>query len=294
MNKKNNPKGYLYILPALIILLVFTAYPLVRTIIISFMEKYNPWSSDAKFTGWGFGNYTYIFGNKSFIKALKNTMLYVVFVVPISIAISLLIAVLINNCTKGKGFFQTMYFLPYVTSTIAIGLVWKWIFNENNGLLNYVLSLFGIGKVAWLSDKNTMMISLIIFSIWKSLAFDILIFLAGLQNISKEYYNAAKIDSTPKWRVFTKITVPLLSPMILYAFIMGFINAFKVYNEVVALYGSVGVTGDYATTMVYYIYDMFYNNHRFGLAAAAAVVLFVIILVLTFLQTAISKKRVHY
>ncbi len=295
MQKKNNPKAFLYLAPALIVLAIFTIYPLIKTIIISFMVKYNPWTtSGSTFTGWGLGNYTYIFKNKSFLQAIKNTSIYVVFVVPVSVLLSLCIAVLINNTTKGKGFFQTIYFLPYVTSTIAIGLVWKWIFNENSGLLNYILSWFGVEKIAWLSDKRYMLPSLIIFSIWKSLAFNILIFLAGLQNISQEYYNAAKIDSTPKWRVFTKITVPLLSPMILYAFIMGFIGAFKVYNEVVALFGANGVTGDYATTMVYYIYDQFYNNHRFGIAAAGSVVLFLITLLLTFVQTKVAKNKVHY
>lgn len=187
-----------------------------------------------------------------------------------------------------KGY---LYFLPYVTSVIAIGIVWSWIFNSNYGLLNYILSWFGIDAIPWLNSPDYALTALIIFSIWKSMAFDILIFLAGLQTISPDLYSAARVDATPKWRVFTKITIPGISPMIAYAFIMGIINAFKVYNEVFSLFGGKAGSANSAITVVYYIYDKFYNSADYGVASAAAVVLFVIILTLTMIQRFVSSKE---
>ena len=287
--EKKSMKGYLYLLPALIIILVFTIYPLVKAVLMSFYEDYSIISGS--FDGIGLGNYRELFADKVFRKALTNTSIYVVFVVPCSILLSLLIAVLLNSKIRCKGLFQTLYFLPYVTSVIAIGIVWSWIFNSNYGLLNYILSWFGIEAVPWLNSPDYALAALIIFSIWKSMAFDILIFLAGLQTISPDLYNAARVDATPKRRVFTKITIPGISPMIAYAFIMGMINAFKVYNEVFSLFKSSAGPANSAITVVYYIYDKFYNSADYGVASAAAVVLFVIILVLTMIQRAVSDRK---
>lgn len=287
--EKKSMKGYLFLMPALIIILLFTAYPLVRAFLMSFYEDYNMISGE--YSRIGLGNYKDLFGDKDFTKALRNTSIYVVFVVPCSIALSLLIAVLLNSNIKFQGLFQTIFFLPYVTSVIAIGLVWSWIFNSNYGLLNYILSWFGIAKVQWLNKPKYALPSLIIFSVWKSMAFDILIFLAGLQTIPKDLYNAARVDSTPRWRVFWKITVPGIAPMISYAFIMGFISAFKVYNEVFSLWSGKAGPANSAITVVYYIYDKFYNSHNYGLASAAAVILFLIILVLTVVQRMMGKKK---
>ena len=287
--EKKSYKGYLYLMPALIIMFVFTIYPLVKAVFMSFCEDYS--IIYGTYDRIGLGNYQDLFADEVFIKALKNTSLYVVFVVPCSIAISLFIAVLLNSKIKFQGLFQTIYFLPYVTSVIAIGIVWNWIFNSDFGLLNYILSWFGIEAIPWLNSPDYALWSLIIFSIWKSLAFNILIFLAGLQTISPDLYKAARIDATPRWRVFTKITVPGIMPMIAYSFVMGIINAFKVYNEVFSLFkGSAGPINS-AITVVYYIYDKFYNSANYGLAAAAAVVLFVIILALTMLQRAVSGRK---
>lgn len=287
--EKKSIKGYLYLMPALIIILVFTGYPLVKAFLMSFCEDYNMISGT--YTRIGFNNYTELFGDKVFIKALRNTSIYVVFVVPCSIAISLLIAVLLNSKIKCQALFQTIYFLPYVTSVIAIGLVWNWIFNSNYGILNYILGIFGVEAIGWLNQPEYALPSLIIFSVWKSMAFDILIFLAGLQTVSKDLYNAARVDSTSRWRVFWKITVPSIAPMISYAFIMGFINAFKVYNEVFSLFKSNAGPANSAITVVYYIYDKFYNSQKYGIASAAAVVLFLTILALTALQRVIGKKK---
>lgn len=287
--EKKSYKGYLYLLPALIIMFVFTIYPLVKAVFMSFCEDYS--IIYGTYDRIGLGNYQDLFADEVFIKSLKNTSIYVLFVVPCSIAISLFIAVLLNSKIKFQGLFQTIYFLPYVTSVIAIGIVWNWIFNSDFGLLNYVLSWFGVEAIPWLNSPDYALWSLIIFSIWKSLAFNILIFLAGLQTISPDLYKAARIDATPRWRVFTKITVPGIMPMIAYSFVMGIINAFKVYNEVFSLFkGNAGPINS-AITVVYYIYDKFYNSANYGLAAAAAVVLFVIILSLTMVQRAVSGRR---
>ena len=219
--KRTSLKGYLYLMPALIIMLVFTIYPLIKALLMNFYEDYNIINNN--FSGIGLANYKELMTDTVFLKALTNTSIYVVFVVPCSILISLLIAVLINSKIRFRGAFQTLYFLPYVTSVIAIGIVWSWIFNSNYGLLNYILGWFHIKPIPWLNSPEYALWALIIFSIWKSMAFDILIFLAGLQTISPDLYQAARVDSTPKWRVFTRITVPALSPMIAYSIIMGLI-----------------------------------------------------------------------
>ena len=209
MDKKSF-KGYLYLLPSIIIMICFTLYPLVRAIVMSFLGNYS--IIDGSYKSIGFANYKKLFADPDFYKALRNTSIYVVCVVPASICLSLLIAVLINNCKKFKAFFQTVYFLPYVTSVIAIGIVWRWMFNSNYGLINFVLGWFGIEPIQWLNLPEHAMPALIIFAIWKSMAFNILIFLAGLQTIPEDIYRAARIDSTPRLRVFTRITVPQLAP----------------------------------------------------------------------------------
>ncbi len=288
MDKKSF-KGYLYLLPSIIIMVCFTLYPLARAIIMSFLGNYN--IIDETYSSIGFENYKKLFADPNFARSLRNTSIYVICVVPASIILSLIIAVLINNCKKLKGFFQTVYFLPYVTSVIAIGIVWRWMFNSNYGLINAVLGWFGIDPVQWLNLPQYAMPALIIFAIWKSMAFNILIFLAGLQTIPEDIYKAAKIDSTPRLRVFTKITVPSLAPMIVYSSVIGMIGAFKVYNEVFSLFGGTAGPANSATTIVYYIYDKFYNSYKYGVAAAGSVVLFIIILALTQIQLRVTGEK---
>jgi len=285
-------KGLLYVLPALIVVAVFTIYPLFRAFLMSFYTKYK-FSTDTVLS-YGIDNFTYILNDSVFRKALSNTFIYVLFVVPISIAISLVLAVLMNEKIRFRGFFQTVYFLPYVTSVVAMGIVFGWLFHSNYGLLNYALKLFGIQPVQWLNRPSTALPALIIFSIWKSLAFNIIIFLAGLQTIGAHYYQAARVDSANRWRQFSRITVPLLSPIIAYAFIIGMISSFKVYAEVYSLFGGKAGPADSCITIVYYLYRQFYQNWNFGIASAAAVVLFLIILAFTILQLQIAKRRVHY
>lgn len=292
MDRKQNRSGYLYILPALVIVGIFTVYPLVQVFAMSFFQGYD--FSSGKFQSLGLANYEYLTQDPVFRKALANTFLYVLVVAPVTVALSLLIAVALNSKIRFRSLFQTMYFLPYVSSTVAIGIVWGWLFHSDFGLINYLLSLLHIAPVNWLNDPRTAMPALIIFSIWKWLSFNIIIFLAGLQNIDPQYYMAARIDAAPKHRVFFRITVPLVSPMIVYALILEIINSFKVYTEIYTLFGGRAGPANSAVSMVYYIYDQFYGNFNFSVAAAAAVILFFIILIVTLLQMRVSKKRVFY
>ncbi|SFC35075.1 carbohydrate ABC transporter permease [Butyrivibrio sp. YAB3001] len=285
MDKKSF-KGYLYLLPSMIIMFCFTIYPLVRAIIMSFLGNYS--IINGSYSSIGIENYKALFADPDFAMSLKNTTIYVICVVPASIFLSLIIAVLINSCKKTKALFQTIYFLPYVTSVIAIGIVWRWMFNSNYGLINFMLGLVGISPIQWLNLPQYAMPALIIFAIWKSMAFNILIFLAGLQTIPEDLYRAARIDSTPKLRVFTRITVPQLAPMIVYSSVIGMIGAFKVYNEVFSLFQGKAGPANKAMTIVYYIYDKFYNSYKYGVAAAGSVVLFVIILIFTRIQLRVT------
>jgi multiple sugar transport system permease protein len=286
---KKSAKGYLYLLPSMIIMICFTIYPLIRAIVMSFLGDYS--IINGSYKSIGFDNYKALFADPDFAMSLKNTTIYVVCVVPVSIMLSLIIAVLINSCKKTKALFQTIYFLPYVTSVIAIGIVWRWMFNSNYGLINYFLGLFGIDPVQWLNLPQYAMPALIIFAIWKSMAFNILIFLAGLQTIPEDIYRAARIDSTPRLRVFTRITVPQLAPMIVYSSVIGMIGAFKVYNEVFSLFQGKAGPANSAITIVYYIYDKFYNSYKYGVAAAGSVVLFLIILALTQIQLRVTGEK---
>lgn len=320
MVKKNNWKAWLYLAPVIILMAVFTFYPLINTIGISFLRDYNYLTGANK--GFTFDNYGYVLGitpkyTPGYVDesgnlipmfytdviqyALPNTLFITFVTVPISIALSLLIAVGLNSIKWLKKIFQTIFFLPYVTNAIAVGMVFGVIFADK-GLWNY---LFNLGVQHWIdasstgnpSDWGHAMFALCTYIVWHSLPYKILIFLSGLQNIDKQYYDAAKIDSTPKWKVFAKITVPLLSPQILYLMITSFIGAFKEYSSVVGLFGAGNaswVKGQHDLyTVVYYIYDTI-SNGTVHLGAAAAVMLFIIILIFTGIQFAVSKRRVHY
>ncbi|MCD6267433.1 MAG: ABC transporter permease subunit [Thermotogaceae bacterium] len=230
-----------------------------------------------------------------FIKAIYNTTYYVILTVPTTIFLALMIALLLNANIKLRAFFRTAYFLPFVTSIVAISLVWQWIYNDEYGLLNYVLSWFGIEKIAWLKDEKWTIPTIAILSIWKGVGYDAVIFLAGLQNIDKFYYEAADVDGANTFQKFLYITWPLLSPTTFFLLIVSMINAFKVFAEVYVLYG--GLPGPYnysGLTMVYYVFDLFYRQQRMGIACAGAYLLFIIIAVLTFIQFKIGRKMVEY
>lgn len=230
-----------------------------------------------------------------FIKAIYNTLYYVILSVPTTITLALAIALLLNSNIKLRAFFRTAYFIPFVTSVVAISLVWRWIFDDAYGLLNYLLSFLRINKIAWLKDERWTIPTIAIVSIWKTVGYDAVILLAGLQNIDKSYYEAAQVDGATTWDRFIHITWPLLSPTTFFLLIVSLISSFKVFTEIYVLYS--GLPGPYnnsGMTMVYYVFDRFYVQQRMGLACAAAYVLFAIILIFTGLQFWLSRKTVEY
>ena len=242
----------------------------------------------------GATNFTDIFNDSNFWIALKNTTTFVIGVVPATLVISLLLAVMLNRKIKLGNLFQSVYFLPFITSSVAIASVWKWIFDSKFGLLNYIIGLFGADPVKWLIDPKRSMISLIIYSIWKSLGYNIIIILAGLTNIDETYSRAAAADGANKWRTLTRVTIPLLIPTLTYVSIMSFISSFKVFDEVYVLFERGSGPANSCLTLVFYIYDKFSVKYAYGIASAASLVLFLIILTITFFQLRLSKKYNSY
>ena len=314
MESKNNWKAWLYLLPVIVLMAVFTFYPIINTFYISFLKNYNYLTGS--FTGFTFDNYVDVLtpingsGPNSYFEsvmmiALPNTMLLTVITVPLSIIIALAISIGLNSIKWLKKIFQTIFFLPYVTNAIAIGMVFAVIFDTDYGIFN---SIFGLQNFPWITSSPTTnvgvnywsaVLAITIYIVWHSLPYKILIFLSGLQNIDKQYYEAAQIDATPKWKSALKITIPLLSPQILYVMITSFIGAFKEYNSVIGLFGVNGGAFDSSTgprnmtTMVYFIYNQIALN-KVQYASSAAVILFIIIMIFTAIQFKVSKKRVHY
>jgi len=301
LDKKSN-KAWLYLAPSLFLLIIFTFYPLINALLISFFKDVV--IEDMTHAGfYGLNNYKDVLMDSDFRSALGNTSFITFVSVPISIIVALLISVGLKSIKKLQGVFQTIFFLPYVTNAIAIGMAFAFIFNQNYGLLNTILGWFGLGgaeNINWIgagASWGRAMTSLLIFSIWGGLAFKILVFLSGLQGIDKQYYDAARIDAAPRRRIFTKITVPLLSPMIAYITITSFIGAFKVFTTVVGMFGpSMGTSGNprQLITVVGLVYGYIGSIGRGGTAAAIAVILFIITLAFTGIQMQVSKKRVHY
>ena len=308
---KNNWKAWVYLAPVIILVVIFLLYPLLNTIFISFTKNYN--YTTGRYDGFTLDNFGIILKiipyksaageawETSFTKnAIPNTFIITFVTVPVSIFLALIISVALNSIKAFQRFLQTIFFLPYVTNSIAIGMVFSVLFNDN-GLINYLFGLQNAGPnggpFQWIYNTPTAiaMVPLCLFIVWNSIPFKILILLSGLQGIDKQYYQAAQIDAAPKWKVFGRITVPLLSPQILYLMITSFIGAFKEYNSIVSIFGKKGETQagqKNMYTIVFYVYDNISANTSF--AAAAAVFLFVIILVFTFIQFWASSKRVHY
>ena len=292
-NTRFSAKAYLYLLPAFAVLGVFVFYPIVKTLRMGFYESYVYLTDTGK--GLGLASFAYVLKDPAFHLALRNTLIIVAVGVPITIVLALGSALFINSLRKGRGVFQTIYFLPYVTSTIAIGLVFRWLFHSDYGYINYFLSFLGVAPQKWLTAPNLTIVSVTIFTIWNGLAFKIVLFLAGLQKIDPQYYQAARIDGTPPHRVFFRITMPLLSSTFWMVVIISVIHAFKTYNEVYSLFGGNGAgPGNSAITGVYYIYDMFFNRSQVHYASAAAIIFLVIVLALTAIQKWVSRRLVHY
>ncbi|WP_349551256.1 carbohydrate ABC transporter permease [Leuconostoc pseudomesenteroides] len=289
---KQTLKGWLYVLPMLIIVATFSLYPIVSSLAMSFYTQYNFFTNQVM--ALGFDNFKYLWEDPLFHSAVANTLIFVVGVVPLEIIISLTVAVLLNQIKVLAGFFRTIYFLPFVTSIVAISMVWKWIYNKDAGLLNYFLSFVGIHPIDWLNDPTWALPALIILAIWKSLGFNIMLFLVALNNVDKRLYSAATLDGANAWERFLHVTVPMISPMTFLIAVNAVIGSFKVFDEIFSLFGGQAGPGNAAMTVVFYLYRMFYEQNKYGIAAAAGVVLFFMILIVTLLQTWFSKKHVHY
>ncbi len=295
--EKNNAKGWLYLLPAILFLGVYMIYPLIDVFVYSFEESYN--SASQTFFGIGLYNYSYVLHDPYFLQALKNTFLLVIITVPLSTGLALLISAGLSSIKKLRNLFQTVYFLPYVTNTLAVGLVFMILFKKTaytDGLVNLMINWFGGKSVDFIDGPYwAKMFVLCFYTIWIVMPFKVLILTSALASVDQNYYNAARIDGTSKFRIFTRITLPLISPMIFYLVITGFIGAFKAYSDAVALFGT-DLNAAEMNTIVGYIYDMLYGNSGGypSFASAAAIILFAIVLTITCINLIISKKHVHY
>ncbi len=291
--KNNGFKAWLYLLPSVLFLGAFMLYPLADVLIYSFEEGYN--SASQTYFGTGIYNYEYVLHDPYFIQALKNTFLMVIITVPLSTGFALLISLALSSVKKLRGLFQTVYFLPYVTNTLAVGLVFMILFKKtaySEGLVNALITAFGGEGVDFIDGPYwAKMFVLCFYTIWIVLPFKILILTSALASVNDTYYKAARIDGTPKWRVFTKITLPMISPMIFYLVITGFIGAFKAYSDSVALFGT-DLNAACMNTIVGYIYDMLYGDSGGypSYASAAAIILFIIVLTITVINLLISRK----
>lgn len=290
-------KGWLYLLPAILFLGVFMVYPLIDVFVYSFEEGYN--SASQTYLGTGVYNYSYVLHDPYFLQAVKNTFILVIITVPLSTGIALLISLGLNAITPLKNLFQTIFFLPYVTNTLAVGLVFMILFKKtpySDGLVNLLINWFGGSSVDFIDGPYwAKMFVLCFYTVWVVLPFKILILTGALASVNQEYYNAAKVDGTSKFRTFMRITLPMISPMIFYLIITGFIGAFKAYSDVVALFGT-NLNAAEMNTIVGYIYDMLYGDSGGypSYASAAAILLFAIILTITCINLLVSKKKVHY
>ena len=291
---KNNWKAWLYLLPALIFLGIFMVYPLFDVLVYSVEEGYN--SASQTFFGVGGYNYSYVLRDPYFLQALKNTFILVIITVPVSTGIALLISVGLHSIQKLKDFFQTVFFLPYVTNTLAVGLVFMILFKKtpySDGFVNLIIHALGGNTVDFIEGPYwAKMTVMCLYTVWVVLPFKILILTSALASVNPDYYKAAKVDGTSRFRIFYRITLPMISPMIFYLIITGFIGAFKAYSDVVAIFGTnLNVAG--MNTIVGYVYDMLYGDSGGypSYASAAALILFAIVFTITCINLMISRKN---
>ena len=292
---KNQFKGWIYLLPAILFLGVFMVYPLVDVFIYSFEEGYN--SASQTYFGIGTYNYSYVLHDPYFLQAIKNTLILVLITVPVSTGLALLISVGLSSIKAIRKLFQTIYFLPYVTNTLAVGMVFMILFKKTpytDGLANLILGWFGQAPVDFIDGPYwAKMLVLCIYTVWVVMPFKILVLTSALASVKEDYYNAARIDGTSRFRIFYKITLPMISPMLFYLVITGFIGAFKAYSDAVAIFGT-NLNAAEMNTIVGYIYDMLYGDSGGypSYASAAAIVLFVIVLTITCINLLVRKKYV--
>ena len=282
---ENSPQAWLYLLPALIIIGVFNVLPLIKTFIMSLQKGT---LNNLQFNG--FKNFQVVLQDPKFHDAIGNTALFSFIVVPVGLIISMFIAITIFEKIKYKSLFETIFFIPYLTSVIAVGIVFRFLFNGEYGFINYLLSFINVGPINFLDDPSMSMTTLILFGIWSGLAFNIIILLSGLRTIDDNYYKVADMFGATKLEQFFKITLPQLIPTITFLLMMNFINAFKVYAQVFSLFNGKAGIANSATTGVFYIFNIFYVEYRYGQGMAAAVILFALILLFTLIQNYVLKR----
>ena len=290
-------KGWLYLLPAIAFLGLFMIYPLVDVFVYSFEEGYN--SASQRYFGIGLYNYSYVLHDPYFLQAVKNTFILVIITVPVSTGLALLLSVGLSQLRPLRNLYQTVFFLPYVTNTLAVGLVFMILFKKtaySDGLVNLLINWFGGKSVDFIDGPYwAKMFVLCFYTVWIVMPFKILILTSALASVNQDYYNAARVDGTSKWRIFRKITLPMISPMIFYLVITGFIGAFKAYSDAVALFGT-DLNAAGMNTIVGYVYDMLYGNSGGypSYASAAAIILFAIVLTITVINLSVSRRHITY
>ncbi|MCR5465355.1 MAG: sugar ABC transporter permease [Lachnospiraceae bacterium] len=295
--KQKQLKGWLYLLPAIVFLGVFMVYPLIDVIIYAFEEGYNFVTQTS--SGTGLYNFRYVLHDPYFVQALRNTFIIVIITVPVSTGLALLISLALNSIKPLRNAFQTIYFLPYVTNTLAVGLVFMVLFKKTeytDGMVNLLIHTFGGRSVDFIDGPYwAKMFVMCLYTVWIVLPFKILILTSALASVKEDYYKAARVDGTRPGRIFRKITLPMISPMIFYLVITGFIGAFKAYSDEVALFGT-DLNAAGMNTMVGYIYDMLYGNSGGypSFASAAALILFAVVFTITCINLMVSKNKIHY
>ena len=295
--EQKNYKGFLYLLPAFLFLGFFLIYPLIDVFVYSFQENNN--FASQTYTGVGLYNYQYVLRDPYFLQALKNTFLLVVITVPLSTGLALLISLCLSSIQKLRDLFQTVFFLPYVTNTLAVGLVFMILFKKtaySDGFINLLLNTLGISSVDFLSGPYwAKMLVLCLYTVWIVMPFKILILTSSLASVNEQYRSAARIDGASRSRIFWRITLPMISPSLFYLIITGFIGAFKAYSDAVALFGT-DLNAAGMNTLVGFVYDMLYGRSGGypSYASAAAIFLFAIVLTITCVNLLVSKKHVHY
>ncbi|MEG1255358.1 sugar ABC transporter permease [Clostridium sp.] len=285
--KNNNMRAILYLMPALVIIGVFQFYPIFKSFMMGFYTKFDYLTDTVYETG--LDNFIYVLKDGEFLLALKNTCIFAFFAAPLGIVVALIIALILNSSIRFQKFFRSVYFLPFVTSTTAVSIVWRWMLNKDYGLTNAFLGVFGMAKMSWLTDPRMTIPILVALSIWKGLGYKIIIILAGLQGVDNRYELAGRMDGASKLRRIWNITIPILKPTIAFLSITSTIGAFKLFDEVYILYSQKPGPLQSGLTIVYYIFDKFYRHWEFSTASAAAFILFLVILILTVIQFVFSR-----
>ncbi|MDC3417524.1 carbohydrate ABC transporter permease [Aquibacillus salsiterrae] len=282
--------AYLFIAPTVIGLCIFYMFPAVASFALSFTK----WNGISAAEYIGLGNIIALIQDSSFIRSIVNTTVFTIVSVPLSVIIAMCISLMLNQRIKGMVVYRTLYFLPVVTMPVAVGMVWKWLYNTEYGLVNYVLGLFGLPQPSWLFNPNIALLSVILVYVWMTVGNNVILLLAGLQGISKTYYEAAQIDGATKVNQFFHITLPLITPTLFFVFITGMISSLQVFDLIFIMIGDSNVLLEPLRTIVYGVYESGFKYSQMGIASAQAFLLFLTILFVTIIQFAFQKKWVHY